>query len=395
MEAEIMKRSVAGLVKPVYRIFKAETAGDFSLQWQNCLDSFQCYLSEHHQYKPFIIRVFISADNEQEFKQYSEEIRTSFSSDDLPISIISERPEKPALVCIEAGFTDPSIHVEYGNTGRVKYCRLTKQNYSEIWIAGSGGSSYSGIYQSAMYSFSQLLNTFEKLGTGFNHIVRQWNYVEKIFTIGEAGEKTTQHYQQFNEARADYYSRYRTVPDYPAATGIGAAFGGVTIECCLIAGTKDLRIIPISNPRQINSYQYGQSVLKGMPVNKGQKHRTPQFERALLLTNSRYSRLFISGTAAIIGQNTAAPGDVRKQTLITLANMEALADKKNLLAHCPGLTVFPDQYAYVRVYVKNEEDLPDVRDICMDYLGDVPINFLTADICRSDLLVEIEAEKIS
>jgi hypothetical protein len=45
--------------------------------------------------------------------------------------------------------------------------------------------------------------------------------------------------------------------------------------------------------------------------------------------------------------------------------------------------------------VKNEADIPVVQAICRNYFGEVPMLVVKADICRADLLVEIEAELIA
>ncbi|MDP2890184.1 MAG: dioxygenase, partial [Bacteroidota bacterium] len=115
---------------------------------------------------------------------------------------------------------------------------------------------------------------------------------------------------------------------------------------------------------------------------------------AKLMMSGNQSRVFISGTASIAGQETIGLNDIEEQTRITIDHIELLTGKKNLKLHAPKLTIIPDQYAYVRVYVKNEADIPVVKAICRNHFGEVPLSFVQADICREDLLVEIEAEKI-
>lgn len=382
------------MVKPVYRIFKPGVPGSFTMQWLDCFDRFQYFLSGQHPYKPFIIRVFITARTEEEFHRHSRRIKETFASNDLPVTVLSQSPGNAHLVIMEAGFADSSrFGMEYGHTGPVSFCRISGKNFSEIWMAGSEGKAEGSIYQSAVRSFSQLLPAFRQTRSDAGHIVRQWNYVEKIFSIPEIHGKRSQHYQQFNEARAEFYGKHRALPAYPAATGIGVDFNGVTIECCLIRGDETLQTISISNPNQVDSYHYGESVLEEGP--SGHKKQAPQFERALLITDGKCSRLMISGTAAIVGQKTFARGNVEEQTFLTIRNIEALTSISNLKRHCPSMTVFPDKYAYLRVYVRNEADLEKVKSICCNHFGNAPVSFVVADICREDLLVEIEGEKIS
>ena len=385
------------MVKHHYRIFKPEEPGVFENQWHSCFNNFRHFLTADINQKAFIVRVFVGAKTETEFLRFSAQIKHSFSGSKIPISVLSETPESPNLVMIEAGIVDSEVvTVDYGQIESVKFCKLSDSGYNEFWFAGiEGGGEVSSVAESSGRAFSQLLIAFNQLGIGFNNIVRQWNYVEQIFEMDQIDDKFRQNYQLFNEARGEYYSKYRNVSDFPAATGIGVDFNGVTIECVAVVSDEYQKTVAISNPNQLNSYKYGQVVLKGEPQKNKTGNQPPQFERARLLTNGQISRLFISGTASIVGQETIGLNDVEKQTRVTIDNIELLASEFNLKSHCPDLDIFPYKYAYVRVYVKNEEDLPTVKAICKEHFGNVPITFVKADICRDDLLVEIEAEKIN
>lgn len=385
------------MVKPNYFICKPACTGNFEKQWLSCFDTFQHFIDDYPNRKAFVVHVFIAAKNPNEFLQRAAQIKVAFYASGIPVSILSQSPEKPNLVMIEAGFVDSlNVQVEYGQSESLKFCKLFTSGYVEYWFAGiEGNQAENNISESAKSAFRQLQNAFLQLGLGFNQIVRQWNYVEQIFGFQQFDLQLRQNYQLFNEVRGEYYSRFRTVPDFPAATGIGTAFHGVTIECLVVTGDENLRIIPLSNPNQLNSYKYGQTVLKGEPLINKTCNQPPLFERAKLMTNGQSSRLFISGTASVVGQETVGLNDVVKQTWVTIDNIELLTSKINLQSQYPELKVIPDKYAYVRVYVKNEEDIPNVKAICLDHFGEVPMSFVTADICRADLLVEIEVEKTS
>ncbi len=45
---------------------------------------------------------------------------------------------------------------------------------------------------------------------------------------------------------------------------------------------------------------------------------------------------------------------------------------------------------YFRVYVKNSSDYSKVKTACEKYISDVQAIYLKADICRPELLVEVE-----
>jgi Putative translation initiation inhibitor, yjgF family len=393
---EVKKKVDQGImIKPQYQIFKSEGAGSFETQLTDCLNRFQLFLEANPDQKPFITRVFIAADDQEQFSSRSKWIKQQQKAMNVPISVLAEAPELPDSVLIEAGFVSSFNHqVEYGKAAGISYCKIKSSGCSEYWLAGVEGEDET-LADNARNAFARLLQAFLQLGIDFNQIYRQWNYVEQIFGIQEIEGKSRQNYQVFNEARAEYYSKYRTVSGFPAATGIGTAFNGVTIECMAVECDDEVKTIAISNPKQTNSYKYGQEVLKGEPQKNCKQNQAPQFERARLMTNGVSSRLFVSGTASIIGQETIGIGDVEMQTRVTIANLQSLVSEENLRAHYLELNAVPDRYACVRVYVKNGEDIPVVKAICSGYFRNVPVTFVQANICRADLLVEIEAEMVN
>ena len=51
-------------------------------------------------------------------------------------------------------------------------------------------------------------------------------------------------------------------------------------------------------------------------------------------------------------------------------------------------------YGHARVYVKNKKDFPEIKKTFKRYYGNLPVVYIIADICREDLLVEIEGKVI-
>jgi enamine deaminase RidA (YjgF/YER057c/UK114 family) len=228
-------------------------------------------------------------------------------------------------------------------------------------------------------------------GMTFNHIVRQWNYVGNILHREQKNNSLHQHYQLFNEVRNNYYSKYRTVGNFPAATGIGTAHEGMAIDICAAKIPDELRLSSLNSPIQVEPYLYSQKVLIGSPkINK----TAPQFERAKILMNNHYSTVYISGTASIIGQKTIGIDDVQEQTRLTIQNIESLVGSGNLQNHAlfPTEVNLSREFKYIRVYVKKSGDIPAVKKICTQHFGNTPALYVQSDICRDDLLVEIEGE---
>ena len=101
--------------------------------------------------------------------------------------------------------------------------------------------------------------------------------------------------------------------------------------------------------------------------------------------------ILVSGTASITRSETQHPGDAAAQTRETLANIEALISESNLCRHgLPGFGAGLGQLALVRVYIKRAEDYAKVRAVCENVLVPVPVTYTLADVCRPELLVEIE-----
>ena len=109
-----------------------------------------------------------------------------------------------------------------------------------------------------------------------------------------------------------------------------------------------------------------------------------------------YVTTWISGTASIVDSESMHAGDIEKQTEQTLDNIERLIGAQNFAAHgYPQFGATFQDLAKARVYVKRASDYERCRAICERRLGSVPVLFEVADVCRPELLVEIEAVAFS
>ena len=208
---------------------------------------------------------------------------------------------------------------------------------------------------------------------GYPHLWRAWNYLAEI----NAERNGLERYRQFNIGRYDAFlaSGRLAEGNVPAACALGTARGPLTIA--FMAGRSAPS--PIENPRQVSAYHY--------PGEYGP--RSPTFSRAAFAQLRGQELLFISGTASIVGYQTLHIGDVAGQTRETLANIEALLQAANEISRS---TPYALAELSLRVYVRHAEDHPVVQAIVEEKLGaDAPVLYVQADICRADLLVEIEA----
>ena len=208
---------------------------------------------------------------------------------------------------------------------------------------------------------------------GLPHLWRVWNYLAEINRESNGLER----YRQFNIGRQDAFLEFSrgATGNVPAACAIGLAGGPLSIA--FMAG--DQPAVPVENPRQVSAYNY--------PASYGP--RSPTFSRAALVYLPGQEILFISGTASIVGHQTVHPGAVAGQCKESLANVAAVVKAANQSSR--GAAYRLENLSY-RVYVRHATDLPVIRDILQAQLGAATeIVYLQADICRSDLLIEIEA----
>ncbi|HEX4942718.1 MAG TPA: hypothetical protein VFV55_00090 [Usitatibacteraceae bacterium] len=217
---------------------------------------------------------------------------------------------------------------------------------------------------------------FAMLGRhGFPHVVRFWNYIPRINEEDGGVER----YRLFNIGRGAAFesagrSRAETIP---AACALGTDDSGSALTVYFVAARQRGRAV--ENPRQVSAYRY--------PPEHGP--HSPTFSRAVLHPADDARMLFVSGTASIVGHLTLHVGEVVAQTRETLANLEAVFAEACRLSR-PG--AFTMREASYKVYVRHAADVEAVRRELAAALGeDADVNFLRADICRSDLLVEIEA----
>jgi enamine deaminase RidA (YjgF/YER057c/UK114 family) len=149
----------------------------------------------------------------------------------------------------------------------------------------------------------------------------------------------------------------------------------------LATDRDDILAVPLENPRQTAAYDYASAY----------SPQSPKFSRAMALSCGTYATIFISGTASITHSETRHVGDPAAQTHETLDNIAALISEENLAGHgLPGLGATLDGLGLVRVYVKRKSDYETIRAVCEKRLGELPAIYAMADVCRPDLLVEIE-----
>ena len=263
-----------------------------------------------------------------------------------------------------------------------------------VYCAGvTAGASVRGVYAQALDALARLRAALTGAGSSFQRVVRTWFYLGGIMEP-EAGVRR---YQELNRARADFYRDIQfhcssLAPKgvrrfYPASTGIGMSGNGLVASCmALETGRDDVSLIPLENPGQTPAYSYD-------PEHSPQ---SPKFSRAVALVLGDYVTTWVSGTASIVDSESRHLGDLEKQTAQTVDNIERLISADNFTSHgLKGAGASLRDLAKIRVYLKRAEDLAKCRAICRQRFGSVPAIYAVADICRPELLVEIEGVAFS
>jgi len=321
---------------------------------------------------------FMGATNNDLYNAQRQELKrrveARFGNQPPVWNLVAEKPLFDGEVAVEIHFRrDQEGEIcRYRELDGTSYITIEAEGFKELFVSV-------GTPDTAQEPFVQAKKVFESVGAvlkaekmAVHSILRQWNYVEHITHC----TGNYQNYQALNDARSEFYAGCSWPLGYPAATGIGAAAGGICVDLHAATGVE---AIPVDNPLQIAAHNYSQHVI----VKEGSKQKsTPKFERAKRVLYPDMSLEYISGTAAIRGEATLAESSIGVQTLATIENIRAL---------------LPQQYAVcsARVYVKHPEEADEAKAVVEREWPDVDLIFVVADICRPELKIEIEAIAVS
>lgn len=221
--------------------------------------------------------------------------------------------------------------------------------------------------------FDRTEKLLQKQGASYRNVVRTWIYLSNILDW----------YKEFNQARNAKYEQFHLIPNslntpiaeqiyLPASTGI---MGGNPIGA---AGTMDvLAVLPNS----------GTSLV--IEQTSGTKQKSPfrygsAFSRAMCIREKDVSHIMLSGTAAIDEQGKSLfPGDARAQIRKTIEVVDALISPE-------GASL--SDICEATVFLKNHGDVSIYQEVIAEYgIKDVPSVLVIADICRDELLFELDS----
>lgn len=352
------------------QLYQATERGSIETMAQDIL----CKVSK----KETILKIvfFAAANSNEEYLTNRESliacVEKEFLTETPLISYVAQETAYQLLTAEVITLNDNSIKIERHSN----YIILESNDTRELMTGGIIPQSLEkSTYAQAHDIFELIKKILAASKFAISDIYRQWNYIQGI-TVENEG---SQNYQEFNDARSIFYSTAQWNNGYPAATGIGSCAGGVMVDLYALQGGEVNS--PIDNPLQIAAHSYSQNVLAQNTQATLPEKTTPKFERARITGRT----IHISGTAAIRGEESSESNSILSQTEATMQIMNHLVSPQNIPTACND-----SAYDFLRIYVKRKEDIPQVQQYMEQHYPTPLKHYLVSDICRPELLIEIE-----
>ena len=201
-----------------------------------------------------------------------------------------------------------------------------------------------------------------------------WNYIPGI----NQGQGDEELYRQFCLGRADaVLIDPGDSPPLPAATAIGSRAEEPALQVYFLAAA--LPGLDVENPRQVSAWRY--------PRQYGPK--SPLFSRGTILRLNGSQQFLISGTASIVGHQSHHENQVANQLSESLRNVHSLLEEGYRLTGDSHARL--DAEGMLKVYIRDPSDLELIRrTLDAEAPAEIPRIYLKGDICRENLLTEID-----
>lgn len=229
---------------------------------------------------------------------------------------------------------------------------------------GQGSGAMSVADQSRLV-FERMAEILSLVGMNFSDVVRTWFYNCKMLDW----------YGDFNKVRTRFFNDNGVFDGLvPASTGVGGRnCYGSALTAGLLAVTpacEAMQVSPVASPLQCPALDYGSS-----------------FSRAVELALPDHRRLLISGTASIAPEgHTVYVDDVERQVELTMDVVQAILESRRM--------DWGDVSRGIG-YFKDIADAPVFgRYLAAHGLPELPVLLVKEDICRHDLLFELELDAI-
>lgn len=227
---------------------------------------------------------------------------------------------------------------------------------------------FGGIGTTTHEAYRRLLDYVQ--GSGYPYVLRMWSYFSRI----NEGQGDAERYRQFCVGRQLALERARFEAD-PAATVIGLPDRSSHLRLLWLASKTPGTMI--DNPRQMLPRNY--------PPEYGPE--PPRFSRGAIWQSPRGAVLLISGTASVVGHSSRHGGRLDNQLAETKRNLESLLEVANNTLDTASSF---GAGTVLRAYVREEEHFYATETFLREAFPGVVFSVLQGDVCRSELLCEIE-----
>jgi chorismate lyase/3-hydroxybenzoate synthase len=249
----------------------------------------------------------------------------------------------------------------------ITFCTAGDMLFGHMLLEEGTGSNLEALSEQA---YCSLLNLTAQ--QGHPHLIRIWNYFPNI----NQKQGQQERYKSFCIGRHRACARSEGFENrLPAATAIGTHSPGFLIYF-LASKTPGVQI---ENPRQVSAFYYPSIY----------SPKSPSFSRAMLKHWNGQSNLYISGTASVVGHETRHVDDSISQLQESARNIKRLLKEAQQLTDAPASEL--QKQILLKIYLRQAGDLAQIDEqINTLFKPDTPRIYLQADICRQDLLLEID-----
>lgn len=316
--------------------------------------------------KPFLVNVYfreLTAFDKQKKSMFIDSLREKYT--DSIVNFINQRLLENYFACVECFYIDAKdyeVSFEYAKNRKNMHLYNPKFDFLCVSTHFDSENRYEDV-------FSIIDSKLRKYSHSFENVLRQWNYIPDICYYKDG----VYEYSKFNEVRKKYYDG---LSEYPAATGIG--IGGDTARIISFSLKSDCTVTRLENSLQTPAFYYSNKIVD--PNQEKPNCAKPLFARALMAECKGRKVLFISGTASIRGEESVAD-DVMTQLKVTIENLEDLINQSKIKKENIAL----------KIYLKNNIIADEVIVAVKKHFDTDDVFVVQADICRGELLVEIEA----
>lgn len=283
---------------------------------------------------------------------------------DWPVLWVEGRSCHGALVAGVQAFAARGVEVERLLVkGRIVGATYSDGEAQHCLVAGIGPDDPKAPRdQQTFETFENLRTALGRVGFDFADIARTWFYNDRLLDW----------YDTFNRVRTGYYSErpFRSGA-LPASTGIEARNpmgAALAVAAWAVRPTEPAaHVIEVPSPLQCPAPNYGSS-----------------FSRAMEIASAGRRRLLVSGTASIAPDGRSIwQNDVTSQIETTMEVVEAILTSRGLS--------FGD-VTRATAYFKYPLDAAAFEEWQLRHATPVPAVWAHCDICRDDLLFEIELD---